>query len=361
MPNAGSGAGLPKGRLGRRLAYARIEDYSLVSNPPDSSSRPKVSLGPLSGHRSHRPGNVTVRRQGLLAAVPLVTEQPRLCDNDAPAPSPRYPVLLLREGIDVGAVFPLERCSVLIGRDPKVSLVIRAPGISRVHARIYRRLESWYVEDLGSAHGTMVGELPVNWAPIEDGDVIQLGPAVSLLFTMVSREQELALRRLYEAGRTDPATGTLKEQYYEHELVVATESAAENDQELSVLYLKLDGYEVLLERWGREATDAVLGHVAGTVRQRLGTETVVARVGEAEFAALLPGATLAEASRTAERVRIAVATARSFIQGALVSLSISVGVGSLKGAETPTSTDLMEAARGHLQLASLDGGNRVVF
>jgi diguanylate cyclase (GGDEF)-like protein len=167
--------------------------------------------------------------------------------------------------------------------------------------------------------------------------------------------QQLACARIEEVS-----TGTLKEEYYDHELAMATETAAENQRELSLVHLKLDGYDRLLERRGREVTDLVLGHVAGTIRQRLGTEPVLARVGQAEFAVLLPGATIAEASRTAERLRIAVATARPLIQAMLIPLAISVGVGSLKCAQTPTGADLTEAARRRLERASLAGGNRTV-
>jgi DNA-binding winged helix-turn-helix (wHTH) protein len=74
----------------------------------------------------------------------------------------------------------LEQAENVIGRDPKCSIWIDAPGVSRRHARLRLpepgRDEAPLIEDLGSTNGTDVNGRPAASAvALEDGDTIALG------------------------------------------------------------------------------------------------------------------------------------------------------------------------------------------
>jgi HD-GYP domain-containing protein (c-di-GMP phosphodiesterase class II) len=104
------------------------------------------------------------------------------------------------------AVFPLHD-EVVIGRDRQDALAsdhflcIPQHTISRRHARIRRRGQSWFVEDLHSSNGTYVsGErlAPGSWHPLHDGDELALAseqmvfrslvaPAASSLPTVITK------------------------------------------------------------------------------------------------------------------------------------------------------------------------------
>lgn len=70
----------------------------------------------------------------------------------------------------------LEGESFVIGRSSKADLTIPDRSMSRMHARLYLDNGAWYVEDLGSRNGTVLGGRPVNDpARIAHGSVIQIG------------------------------------------------------------------------------------------------------------------------------------------------------------------------------------------
>ncbi|MBM4041646.1 MAG: FHA domain-containing protein [Planctomycetes bacterium] len=67
----------------------------------------------------------------------------------------------------------LLKAIVLIGRAEYCDVCVPVPAVSREHARIRRRLTGYYVEDLGSRHGTWVNGARVRGrAKLCDGDVI---------------------------------------------------------------------------------------------------------------------------------------------------------------------------------------------
>src|SRR5262249_35166518 len=64
----------------------------------------------------------------------------------------------------------------VIGRDLGCGLVLSDPQVSRRHARVVRRGERAWVEDLGSAWGTLLNGGPVEGrAPLAAGDELRLG------------------------------------------------------------------------------------------------------------------------------------------------------------------------------------------
>ncbi|HUT34653.1 MAG TPA: FHA domain-containing protein [Planctomycetota bacterium] len=67
---------------------------------------------------------------------------------------------------------------VLIGRAEYCDICVPEPAVSREHARIQRRLTGYYIEDLGSRHGTQVNEVRIRGrVKLCDGDVIAVAAA----------------------------------------------------------------------------------------------------------------------------------------------------------------------------------------
>lgn len=62
-----------------------------------------------------------------------------------------------------------------IGRNPKSSLVLTSPDVSREHARIHKIESDFYLEDLNSRHGTYINGDRVLWSRLSDGDILQFG------------------------------------------------------------------------------------------------------------------------------------------------------------------------------------------
>ena len=56
----------------------------------------------------------------------------------------------------------------IIGRDPRTHIPVLDRYASRRHARIYYKNGKWYIEDLGSRNGTLIGDKDIRgMGPVE--------------------------------------------------------------------------------------------------------------------------------------------------------------------------------------------------
>lgn len=96
-----------------------------------------------------------------------------------PAPAPARPPVLVHDGQE----WPLADGEHVIGRGDEADVRLAARGLSRRHARVVVRHGRATLEDLASKNGTVCGDAPVTGpVPLRDGDVIQLGRRVRLVF-----------------------------------------------------------------------------------------------------------------------------------------------------------------------------------
>ena len=80
--------------------------------------------------------------------------------------------------------------TLVVGRSPGCDLVVADPLISRRHARFYQEVDGLFVEDLGSANGTLVNGAAVG-APVRvgPGDLVRLsGTEISIERTEDARQ-----------------------------------------------------------------------------------------------------------------------------------------------------------------------------
>lgn len=67
--------------------------------------------------------------------------------------------------------------SVSIGSGASADIVIKDSGISRLHARIIREGEMYFIKDMNSTNGTWINDRRISvyeLCPIKNGDVIKL-------------------------------------------------------------------------------------------------------------------------------------------------------------------------------------------
>jgi two-component system cell cycle response regulator len=122
----------------------------------------------------------------------------------------------------------------------------------------------------------------------------------------------------------------------------------------------LDHFKAVNDRLGHAAGDAVLAAVAGRLAGALRDGDLLARVGGEEFAALLPGAGLAEVLDVAERLRLRVAEAPVVVRGGdALPVTVSIGCAVLVGADGEAIA-LLARADEKLYAAKAAGRNRVV-
>jgi diguanylate cyclase (GGDEF)-like protein len=128
---------------------------------------------------------------------------------------------------------------------------------------------------------------------------------------------------------------------------------------LSLLMLDIDQFRAVNDRLGHAAGDRVLQNVAAICRAEKRDSDVVARVGDEEFAVLLPETAESAALQFAERLRAQVRDSTPLGSGENVSVTVSIG---LAGASVRTSgiQALIRQAEQARYEAKRTGGDRVM-
>lgn len=127
--------------------------------------------------------------------------------------------------------------------------------------------------------------------------------------------------KILQDALRDPLTGVLNRRGFEKE---ATECLAGNAAG-AVLYLDLNQFKSINDRFGHEAGDALLKAFGHRLEYCLRPEDVLARLGGDEFAIVLPGVTVEDAKHVAVRL-VGTASEAYIIQGQEIECAASVGI-----------------------------------
>jgi diguanylate cyclase (GGDEF)-like protein len=171
----------------------------------------------------------------------------------------------------------------------------------------------------GRRLGTAEGPVPVGRAPT----------AAQLVAEVDRLERELAEARakLIEAealAEVDPLTGILNRRGFERELTRALAYLARYGGQAALVWLDLDGFKPVNDRYGHAAGDAVLRGVAATLRREVRASDAVGRIGGDEFAVLLWNIQPAQADAKARRLETAIAAMPADPSGPKVGASAGV-------------------------------------
>jgi len=82
-----------------------------------------------------------------------------------------------------------------IGRGPDNTIIIQEPTASRSHARVSFRDDAWFVEDLGSTNGVLVGKKRIKQMRLKGDDTFQIG---DITFRLLERELAGQIQNLSE-------------------------------------------------------------------------------------------------------------------------------------------------------------------
>jgi len=134
------------------------------------------------------------------------------------------------------------------------------------------------------------------------------------------------LRLATEQSRTDPLTGLANrrhlETYYQQCFSGSDDQAA---QSRSLLHIDLDHFKEINDRRGHQAGDAVLVHIADTLRNCARHNEFIARIGGDEFVVVSDGAGVNTVVALAQRI-IDDVSAQWHFDNEEVALSVSIGI-----------------------------------
>ena len=91
--------------------------------------------------------------------------------------------LIIDGGSQSGQRLSLKDPDLVVGRDPRSSIVLDHPQVSRRHARITWWDTAWVIEDMDGTNGTFVNGKPIEGpCTLVHGDLVGLGEAMVLQF-----------------------------------------------------------------------------------------------------------------------------------------------------------------------------------
>lgn len=160
-------------------------------------------------------------------------------------------------------------------------------------------------------------------------------------------ENTLNQDKLRKTGLTDPLTGVNNRRSFDQRLTEEVTRARRDQAPLCCLFLDLDHFKSINDRYGHQTGDQVLARTASLIRQQLRITDVLARYGGEEFAALLGNTDIDEAKQIAERIRLAVAAEDFLLPGQNpLKVTVSIGIGhddTLNGLETAKAAESLVA------------------
>jgi diguanylate cyclase (GGDEF)-like protein len=253
------------------------------------------------------------------------------------------------------------RAELTIGRSPSAGFRIQDTAISRVHCRIVHRDDTFYIEDLNSANGTMVNGEPAENVELRVGDRIQLGPNIVFQFGISDDTEDTLARRLYYASTRDPLTGTFNRHFLFERVASEISHAQRHKNSLSLMLIDIDHFKQVNDTFGHMVGDAVLREVARAMSVAIRSDDALARYGGEEFAILVKASSREETLLFAERLRERVASLRVLGGNTPMKVTVSIGVAELSECEDGDSSAeaLFRIADQRLYKAKNSGRDRV--
>lgn len=163
------------------------------------------------------------------------------------------------------------------------------------------------------------------------------------------------LRQAERNAITDALTGLRNRHWMQDMFERELRRARTDDLDLCLMMADVDRFKQLNDEHGHVVGDRVLASIADSLREHLRPTDLIVRFGGDEFAILLPGTSLDEATVTAERIR------EHFSRHAIPDLPeiVTVSIGLTSANKHDDLDRLIERADGAMYDAKEQGRNRV--
>jgi len=178
--------------------------------------------------------------------------------------------------------------------------------------------------------GEIVGSLnqwdsdPSRFEPDMDTSFLeQLMIKVSLCLSNVAAHE-----RLKHFAYHDPLTGLLNRRAFETILNQEFSRAKRHSHDLSLIFLDLDEFKQINDRYGHNAGDEALVYAADTIRSIIREEDIVARFAGDEFVIILPETNIQKSERLMHRVQQFLERNPLTHDGIKITISLSYGITS---------------------------------
>lgn len=190
--------------------------------------------------------------------------------------------------------------------------------------------------------------------------------ATAAILGSLSRQVQRTIERLHSQAQrlatlanTDPLTQLANRRYLLQQLEREFDRARRYRRPLSLLYLDLDGFKNINDRFGHLFGDDVLRGAAKAMRAVLRSTDLMARIGGDEFAVLMPETNLPEAKVATEKLRRALSAYSRQLDEGISGLSFCAGVSQIS-ADDDSIEALLQRADEAQYLAKASGKARTM-
>jgi diguanylate cyclase (GGDEF)-like protein len=108
-------------------------------------------------------------------------------------------------------------------------------------------------------------------------------------FAAIAVENDYAFRRMQELTLLDDCTGLFNQRHFDQSLSTEVQRAERLHLPMSLIFLDLDHFKLVNDRFGHQAGSRLLGEVGASIRSNVRSIDAAFRYGGDEFAVLLPG------------------------------------------------------------------------
>jgi diguanylate cyclase (GGDEF)-like protein len=264
--------------------------------------------------------------------------------------------LVMIYGPNLGRRYPMEGDELKIGRGADNDMVIDLDNVSRAHARVVKKSDGIYVEDMGSTNGSYVNDAEVKLDRLRNGDLLKIGGAI-LKFIQGGNIEALYYEEIYRMTILDGLTQIHNKRYFLEFLDREMARCSRYDRPLSLVMFDVDHFKKLNDTYGHLAGDFVLRRLAELISKHVRKEELFARYGGEEFAIIMPETTGKKAGIFAEKIRRMIESSPFSYEGKDIKVTISIGLATMgKHRETLA---FIKTADENLYRAKANGRNRV--
>jgi len=203
------------------------------------------------------------------------------------------------------------------------------------------------------------GALPMQPASVGAFNLIMFFHTLLITVLIVAMSKERLEFDQRVKAQTDPLTGALNRRALMSRGDRLLRRHSVEQKPLCLLFLDLDDFKSLNDRFGHSGGDDVLMKFVAVVHDNIRPTDFLFRIGGEEFCCLLPHTGATQAHRVADRIRHQFEAAAVDVAGATVRTTVSLGIASTETFGYDLDT-LMRRADMAVYEAKQQGRNRVV-
>ncbi|WP_136525160.1 sensor domain-containing diguanylate cyclase [Geomonas ferrireducens] len=197
----------------------------------------------------------------------------------------------------------------------------------------------------------------VRVVPLTDDDGKVIGGVEMFSDDSFTAANEMRLQELEKLALLDGLTQLANRRYLDRELEARLEELNRYDIPFGVLFMDLDDFKCINDRYGHDTGDRVLQFVAGTLSANSRPFDLYGRWGGEEFVGIVRNVTAANLKHMGQRLRKLVE--KSFLLVDDVHLRVTISIGATMALKTDTLQTLLQRSDSLMYQSKTSGKNRL--